>query len=46
MTDALLIVANALLLTIALAVLYDLIDRNWMRVQGKWLAFRRRVFRR
>ena len=46
MSDALLIVADALLLFIALALAYDFVDRRWMRIQGAWLRFRRRVFRR
>ena len=46
MTDALLILANAFLLTIALVLIYDFVDRRWMRIQGAWLRFRRRVFRR
>ena len=46
MTDLLLIVANALLLTIALVLAYDFVDRRWMRIQGTWLRIRRKVFRR
>ena len=46
MTDLLLIVANALLGTIALVLVYDFVDRRWMRIQGAWLRFRRKVFRR
>ena len=46
MTDALLILANALLLCIALVLTYDFVDRRWVRIQGAWLRIRRRVFRR
>ena len=46
MTGALLILANALLLFIALLILFDLLDRKWSAVQGAWLRIRRRLFGR
>ena len=46
MSDVLLIAANALLLAIALVLAFDFVDRRWMRIQGAWLRFRRRLFRR
>ena len=46
MTDLLLLVADGLLLAIALVLVYDFVDRQWARIQGTWLRIRRKVFRR
>ena len=43
---ALLIVADALLLVIALVLAYDFVDRRWARIQGAWFKVRRKVFGR
>lgn len=46
MTDALLVVADVLLLVIALVLSYDFVDRRWVRIQGAWLRARRRLLGR
>ena len=45
MTDALLIVANALLLAIALMILSDLIQKRHRALQELWQAIRERLGR-
>ena len=46
MIETLLIIADVLLGVIALLLLAEYVSSRWVRIQGRWLAIRRKVFRR